>query len=151
MADRPQPGAPRRPPRLLGLDPGGRRTGVALSDELGMFAHVRPAIHASTDRELVQAVAALVAGGEVDEIIVGLPIGLGGHDTEQTRRTRELAVALRGACGVTVSLWDERLSSVEAGHALKGAARRRSGALDSAAAALILQAVLDARRLAAGR
>ena len=151
MAYRPTPGAPPHPPRLLGLDPGGRRTGVALSDELGLFAHARPAIQAATNGDLVTAVAALVLEGAISEIVVGLPIGLSGHDTDQTRLVRELAADLRSACHVPVTLWDERLSSVQASHSVKGAARRQSGELDSASAALILQAVLDSRRLAAAR
>lgn len=114
-----------------------------------MFAHARPALHAATDSELVDAVARLVAEGEVTEVVVGLPIGLSGHDTDQTRRVRQLAAGLRAVCGVPVTLWDERLSSVQAAHSVKGATRRRSGELDSAAAALILQAVLDSRRLEA--
>ncbi len=140
----PQPQALQRR-RLLALDPGERRTGVAVSDELGLFAHPRPAIHASDRAALVEAVAALVRDEQAAEVVVGMPLSLSGGDSAQTSTVRALVAALRQRLDVPVSAWDERLSSVQAARSARGAARRRSGELDSAAASLILQAVLDSR------
>ena len=134
-----------RQPRLLGIDHGSARTGLALSDELGMFAHPRPAIRGGS-AETISAIARLVAAEDVGEVFVGLPLTLAGGDSEQTAAARGFAAALRGALAVPVRECDERYSTVQAGRTVRGAARRKSGELDSAAAALILQSVLDSRR-----
>lgn len=138
MAQQAQP-----PPRLLALDPGSRRVGVALSDELGLFAHLRPAIAAAS---ALDAVAELVEREGVSEVVVGLPLSLGGGESDQTRAARAFAARLRSRLGVPITEWDERLSTVEAGRTFKGRARRQPGELDSAAARVVLQAVLDSRR-----
>ena len=142
----PSPAPPLPPLKLLALDAGERRTGVAVSDDLGLLAHPRPALRSSNRAELLKAVAAVVTAEAADEVIVGIPIGLDGRDTAQSTTSRELATALRGALQVRVTEWDERLSTVEAARFVHGKARRDSGELDSAAAAVVLQSVLEARR-----
>jgi putative Holliday junction resolvase len=149
MPPLPPPPAPPLP-RILALDLGERRTGVAISDELGLYAHPRAAIIASNPRAVTDAVARLVEAEAVTEVVVGLPLTLAGGDSAQTRSARTFAAALRERLSVPVTQWDERLSSVEAARSGAGAGRARSGELDSAAAAVVLQAVLDARR-AGGR
>lgn len=139
---------PQAQPRLLAIDVGSRRTGVALSDELGLFAHPRPALLMPPSRA-VAAVATLAADEAVAEIIVGLPVTMAGGDSQQTRDTRQFITALRAAVSVPVREWDERLSSVQATRTATRKLDRATGERDSAAAALILQAVLDARRNAA--
>jgi putative Holliday junction resolvase len=113
-----------------------------------MFAHPRPAILTRADRTLVDEVARLVAAEDVAEVVVGLPLSLSGEDSAQTAQVRELVNSLRDRLAVPVTTWDERLTSVQAGRTLREGSTR-TGALDSAAAALILQAVLDSRRGAA--
>ena len=127
----------------MALDAGARRTGVAVSDELGLYAHPRSAITGG-QRALLDALPAIVASEGVSEVIVGLPLTLAGGDSAQTRATRALVERLRERLAVPVSTWDERLTTVEAARQVPPG-RHRDGALDSAAAALILQAVLDAR------
>lgn len=119
--------------------------GVAVSDELGLYAHPRPAL-IGLGQGLVEAVARLVEDEGISEVIVGLPLRLSGGDSEQTASARALVASLRKRLRVPVTEWDERLSSVQAARAVKGSRRQRSGELDSAAAALVLQAALDARR-----
>lgn len=151
-----QPTAQRR---ILALDPGGRRTGVALSDELGLFAHPREAIVSSTAVGIAAAVARLVRDEDVGEVVVGLPVSLSGEASGQTGDAEALVQLLRERLAVPVVTWDERLSSVQASRPLRGATKgeeiapdrkgrnsRKSGALDSRSAAIVLQAVLDARR-----
>lgn len=133
------------PRRLLGLDPGERRTGVAISDDLGLYAHPRPAIVTRGEAQLIDVVARVTAEEGIGEVVVGLPLAMSGLDSEQTIRVRKLVDRLREKLGVPVSTWDERLSTVQAGRTVREG-RGRTGATDSAAAALILQAVLDARR-----
>ena len=130
-------------PRLLALDPGTRRVGVAVSDELGLFAHARPALAAAS---ALDAVAALVAAEGISEVVVGLPLSMSGAESEQTREARGFAARLRSRLPVPITEWDERLSTVQASREVRGRKRRESGELDSAAAQLVLQAVLDSRR-----
>jgi putative Holliday junction resolvase len=136
---------PRRAPRLLAVDPGERRTGIALSDELGLFAHPRPAIVANGRHSLVAALRNVVEAEGVSEVVVGLPLSLSGRESEQTTRSRALIAELRQQIGVPVTEWDERLSSAEAARRVPSR-RHRTGELDSEAASIILQAVLDSRR-----
>ncbi len=136
-----------RPPRrLLAVDPGSRRVGIAVSDELGMFAHARPALPGGDTAKVAETIASLVAAEQIGEVVVGMPLSLSGSDTAQTIDVRSFVAELRRRLSVPVSTWDERLSSVEAARTVKGAARRKSGELDSAAAAIVLQAVLESRR-----
>lgn len=135
------------PTRLMALDFGSRRTGVAVSDELGLYAHARPALRGGT-RALIEAIPPLVAAEAVAEVIVGLPRTLAGQDSAQTEATRAFIERLREHLDVPVTTWDERLSSVEAARYVPSD-RHRDGSLDSAAAALLLQAVLDSRADAA--
>jgi putative Holliday junction resolvase len=94
----------------------------------------------------VEAIARLAESEGVAEVVVGLPLSLSGADSAQTALVRKIVAELRRRLAIPVTEWDERLSSVEAARIVTGAGRRRSGELDSAAAAVILQAVLDARR-----
>ncbi|MCY3603342.1 MAG: Holliday junction resolvase RuvX [Chloroflexota bacterium] len=127
----------------MALDVGSRRTGVAVSDELGLYAHPRPALKGGT-RAVLEALPPLIAAEEVAEVVVGLPLTLAGGDSAQTDRTRAFVERLREQLDVPVTTWDERLSSVEAARYVPSD-RHRDGSLDSAAAAVLLQAVLDSR------
>lgn len=117
-----------------------------MSDELGMFAHPRAAIQVRSQRQVVGEVERLVASEEIGEVIVGLPLTMAGERAHQAEESRKLVAALRGALHVTVREWDERLSSAEASRTVRGRTKQRSGELDSAAAVIVLQAVLDSRR-----
>lgn len=145
-----RPQQPQTPRRLLALDPGERRIGVAISDELGLYAHARAAIIVRGGADPIDRIAVLVADEHVDEVVVGRPLSLSGGESAQTAIAHAFAQHLRERLEIPVSEWDERLSSVEAGRSV-GGARRRTGELDSAAAAIVLQAVLDSRRARAIR
>ena len=141
---------------MLGVDFGGRRIGLALSDQTATLARPWQTLAAGpTPRASAEAVAALIARGrgrEDDEaagigtIVVGLPRRLNGEDTGQTQPARDFAAALGTLTGFDVTLQDERLSSVEAESRLalrEKDWRRRKTLLDAAAAAVILQDYLD--------
>lgn len=137
---------PQQPPRLLALDPGEARIGVAVSDALGLYAHPRPAVPARSKHDAVRAIARIVREEGVDEVIVGLPLTLRGERGHQAGAVAELLAELRASLTVPVREVDERLSSAQA-VAMQPALRgKRDGTLDSASAAVVLQAVLDARR-----
>lgn len=135
--------------RVLALDPGRVRVGVALSDEDGVLASPRPALDGSDQKRLVASVARLCREEEVRQILVGLPLDLSGEAGPPARRAEALASQLREATSLPVQLIDERLSTVAAHRRLDDAGRKRgkarSQAVDGAAAALLLQAWLDSR------
>jgi putative holliday junction resolvase len=130
--------------RVIGLDVGSKRIGVAISDELGVLASPRGAIHRQSYNKDAAAIASLVQESEAECVVVGLPLGLSGHETNQTRRVRQFAEMLASRITVPVELWDERLTTVAAqAIAPLDRAARQAGLLDAVAAALILQGYLD--------
>ncbi|HEX5142043.1 MAG TPA: Holliday junction resolvase RuvX [Dehalococcoidia bacterium] len=142
------------PRRILGLDAGERRIGVAISDPDASFA--LPLRSVIVDGTEFDALEAFIHGEDVGEFVVGLPLSLSGESSAQTERARAFARRLEERFGLPVHLWDERLSTQEA---LRHTERedRRSGRrgrgrqtpaadTDAIAASIILQAYLDARR-----
>lgn len=135
-------------PRVLGVDPGERRTGLAVSDDTGLLARPLAVVRKSSLREMVAAVAAIAEREGVEEIVVGLPISLSGELGPQARRSLRFAEALRQAVRVPVSMWNEQFSTLEAQRRMIEAGRRRKARqelLDAAAAAVLLQDYLDTR------
>jgi putative Holliday junction resolvase len=138
--------------RLLGLDVGDRRIGVALSDETATLASGLATLLRVGPRKDVRAVAELVRRHDAHGVVVGLPLRLDGTPGEQALKVQAFADALRPAVRVPVVAWDERLTTVMAEEALiaGGASRRqRKSVVDKVAAVLILQNYLDYRKLAA--
>jgi len=133
-------------PRLLALDPGEARIGVAVSDELGIYAHPRKAIRAKPEADAIRAIVRLVEAEAVAEVIVGLPLTLRGEQGHQAEAFRPFVAAVHGALKVPVREVDERFSSAQAAAEAPGLAGKRDGSLDSASAAVVLQGVLDSRR-----
>ena len=138
--------------RLMGLDPGERRVGVALSDELGLLASPLCILERRSWATDIAALAQLVRTHDVAEIVVGHPKTLRGEIGPQARRAERFARELGRVVDVPVRLWDERYSTVEATELLSHARKRPAGRgrapvrVDSVAAAVILQGFLDARR-----
>ena len=136
--------------RILALDVGDRRIGIALSDPLGMLASPLTTIERATpDTDTaIDAILALADQHEAAEILVGIPYLMSGRIGAQARITLDFAQALATRTHIPVTQADERLSSVQADRMLtqSGTSNTRDkGRTDSAAAAVILQAYLDAR------
>ena len=137
-------------PRALGLDLGDRRIGVALSDVDGVLATPYETVQRVGDRPREhRRLAELVAETAAEVVVVGLPLSLGGGDGPAARKVRREVAALRAAFDVPVETYDERLTTVTADRSLqamdvKGSRRRQ--VVDQVAAAVLLQAWLDARR-----
>jgi putative holliday junction resolvase len=130
--------------RVVCLDVGSKRIGVAVSDDLGILATPRGAIHRQSYNKDAAAIATLVQEFEAGCVVVGLPLGLSGQDTDQTRRVRQFAEMLASRLSVSVELWDETLTTVAAeAIAPMDRAARQAGLLDAVAAAVILQGFLD--------
>jgi len=138
-------------PRLLAIDPGSARIGIAVSDALGLYAHPRPAVSGKSLEDAVRAISKIVQSEEVSEVFVGLALTLRGEAGAQANEARPLVAALRAALGVPVREIDERMSSAQASSQAPKLTNKRDGSLDSASAAVILQSVLDSRRRAASR
>jgi putative Holliday junction resolvase len=137
--------------RLLGLDVGDRRIGLALSDESGTLASGLPTYERVGPRKDPRAVAALVRTHEVGEVVVGLPRSLDGSVGPQAQKVLDFMEDLRAVIKVPVVPWDERLTTVMAHQALREAprgTRSQKGTVDKVAAILILQNYLDYRHLA---
>jgi putative Holliday junction resolvase len=135
--------------RILGVDLGTKRIGVALSDPTGTVASPLATIPHRSLREDVEQVAALCAAHGVASVVVGWPRNMDGTSGQAARQAEGFAERLRAQTGLPVELWDERLSTVAAERAMiRGGARRaeRREARDRVAAAVVLQSCLDARR-----
>ncbi|HET8524665.1 MAG TPA: Holliday junction resolvase RuvX [Thermomicrobiales bacterium] len=131
----------------MALDVGGKRTGVAVADELGIIATpVGYVTRGSGDRAAFQE---LVERWQVDTLVVGLPTSLSGKEGPQAADVRTYANALAKELELPLEFWDERLTTTIAERALIAGGHRRDRRkerVDAVAAAVILQGYLDARR-----
>jgi putative holliday junction resolvase len=140
-----EPGAS---PRILGLDVGDRRVGVAVSDERGITAHPVLTLVRSNRRQDLRSLARILRKHGCVEIVVGNPLYMSGDLSPQAIKAQAFAEMLRQEFGLPVSLWDERLTTTEAHRLLHEAGRAGSEhkmVVDQVAAVLILQSFLDAR------
>jgi putative Holliday junction resolvase len=143
-----------QPPKVAAIDLGKARAGVAVTDELGVMAHARPFLPVSSKKALLVSLAALARDEKIERFLVGLPLDMTGEEGPAARRAVAFAHELCEATGVEVELVDERLSTVEASRRLHDGGllgRAQKSRIDGAAAALILQAWLDARLRRRGR
>lgn len=132
--------------RVLGVDFGLKRVGLAVSDRAGILASPLRTIERGTRDELFAELTALIEREAVEAVVVGLPLGLDGQETLTTRQARNFAESLKRRITLPVHLVDERLTSAAAEEELKEAGlcgRKRKQALDSQAAVHILRAWLE--------
>jgi putative Holliday junction resolvase len=131
--------------RVLGLDVGERRIGVALSDPSGWLASPLTTVtHRRRDVDL-QTIRGMVQEHDVGQVVVGHPLSLDGTTGPQARRVERWAEHLRDRLEVPVVLWDERLSTAEAERLMHETGKRAERSrIDSLAATVILQSYLDA-------
>ena len=134
--------------RVLAIDLGKRRIGLAVSDELGITAQGLPTLHRTRIREDIDALAALIDERGVGLILMGNPLHMSGREGRQVEYTREFAERLHAHTGVPVQYWDERLTTVEAQRVLRQSGigiEKRAGAVDRLAAVILLESFLDSR------
>ncbi len=133
----------------MGLDLGTKTIGVAVSDGLGLTAQGVTTVRRTSLKADLAALATVVSEHEVTHVVLGLPLNMDGSEGPRAEASRKFADTLTQSLGVTVELWDERLSTVAATRTLLEAdvsrARRRE-VIDQVAAQFILQGWLDARR-----
>lgn len=133
------------PGRILALDYGTKRIGVALSDELWWTAGPLETFERRTLDRDVAHVARLVVSHEVERVVLGLPLQLDGREGPAVRSMREFVVKLEAALSVPLVLWDERMTTKAAEDFLIAAdvsRKKRKGAVDRVAASLLLQGYL---------
>ena len=135
--------------RILGVDYGERRIGLAVSDPLGITAQPAGVITVSSPREALRALDEAVAKHNAVHVVFGLPKSMSGAIGPKARETIRFVAAFARTSSVPVSLRDERLTSAAAGRVFDEAgldSRQRRGKVDAVAAQLILQGALDAQR-----
>ena len=132
--------------RILALDLGKRRIGMAISDPLRITAQGLPNLERSNKRTDFAVLEGLIREREVGLILMGNPINMGGAEGRQSGWVREFANELTRRTGLPVKLWDERLTSVEAGRVLRESGisiEKRAAAVDRLSAVILLQSYLD--------
>jgi putative Holliday junction resolvase len=133
-------------PRILALDLGKKRIGLAISDPLGITAQGLPTFVRGNKRSDLDGLEQVVREHEVGLILMGNPIHMGGKEGRQSQWVRDFAAVLQARTGIPVELWDERLTSVEAGRVLRASGisiEKRAAAVDRLSAVILLQSYLD--------
>jgi putative Holliday junction resolvase len=134
--------------RILALDVGSKTIGLAVSDPLGITAQGLETLRRKNKRTDFEALSRALQQYEVSEIVVGYPLRMSGAAGPQAEKMAEFAEQLRKRFQLPVHLWDERLTSAQAGRVLRStdmSIRRRGQVVDRLAAVLILQSFLDRR------
>lgn len=132
--------------RTLGLDPGTKRIGVAISDELNFLARPLEIIERKNASEDLRRIGEIVKLNNVNKIVVGMPINMNGSMGEKANDAKKFAETLKAIPGVEIDFFDERLSTVQANNVLIEAdisRKKRKGITDKLAAQFILQGYLD--------
>jgi len=132
--------------RILALDLGKKRIGLALSDPLGITAQGLPTLQRTNIREDLAILQNLVEQQQVTLLLMGNPLHMSGHEGRQVAYTREFAERLKERTGVEVKFWDERLTTVEAERVLRQSGisiEKRARAVDQLAAVILLESYLD--------
>jgi putative holliday junction resolvase len=134
--------------RVLGLDVGSRRIGIAVSDPLGITAQGLETLQRRNKRQDLAALERVIREYSVREIVVGLPLRMSGEEGTQSEKMQGFAEDLRKRFRLPVHLWDERLTSAEANRLLREtelSIEKRAKAVDRMAAVLILQGWMQRR------
>ncbi len=132
--------------RLMGIDFGTKRVGLALSDGLGLLAHPYATLTRSTRERLFADLLAIISRENVQAVVLGLPLGLDGQETETARQVRNFAASLKRRVSIPIHFQNEALSSQYAQEQLHQAGRRgqkQRVVLDQQAAVIILNDYLE--------
>lgn len=133
--------------RIVGVDYGERRAGIAVADSELRMAFAHGTVEAGTQGEILDGVERMCRDAEADMVVVGKPVNMNGSAGQSAAKASEFANALHGRLNVRVELWDERLTTVSAERSLIEAdlsRSRRKQLRDKMAAQIILQSFLDA-------
>ena len=134
--------------RIMGVDFGDARTGIAVSDLLCTLVGTTTVIHSRNKEKTIAQICTMVNDSDVGEIVVGLPKNMDGSEGPRAELCREFAADLETATGLPVRLWDERRTTVEAHNILSQHnyhGKKRKDTVDAVAASLILEGYLAFR------
>jgi putative Holliday junction resolvase len=134
--------------RILGIDHGTKRIGIAISDELGVIAQPMEFIPAEPFAEFLARLKEIIRDKQVEELLVGMPRNMDGSYGPAATKVREFVTVLKESIAMPMTLWDERLTSAQANRFLVQANVRRDKRkekVDQTAAAILLQSYLDSR------
>lgn len=135
--------------RIMGIDYGDARTGVALSDLLCSIVGSAQVVPSRNTQKAIADIVRIAKENEVGEIVVGLPRNMDGSEGSRAQLCREFAELLKGATGLPVAMWDERRTTVEAHNILSQHnyhGQKRKNTVDAVAASLILEGYLAFRK-----
>ena len=135
--------------RILALDLGKRRIGLAVSDSLWITAQGLPTLERTNIRADLAALQHLISEHEIRLILMGNPLNMSGREGRQVAYTREFGERLAERTGVEIKYWDERLTTVEAQRVLRESGisiAKRARAVDRLAAVILLESYLDSER-----
>lgn len=136
--------------RIVAIDHGTKRMGIAVSDELGMLAHPLEYVEAEPLAGALKRIEDLVVEKQAGLVLVGMPRNMDGSYGPAAAKVNEFVAELRKTISVPVKTWDERLTSVQANRFMREAnvrQRDRKGRADQMAAAILLQSYLDSAQL----
>ena len=135
--------------RIMGVDYGDARTGIAISDLLCSIVGTTTVIHSRNSEKTIEQILELTRKNDVTEIVMGLPKNMDGTEGPRAELCRQFAVRLEAATGIPVHLWDERRTTVEAHSILSEHnyhGKKRKNTVDAVAASLILEGYLAYRK-----
>jgi len=136
--------------RILGLDYGRRRIGIAVSDPMGLIAQPVKTLSILTWEDAVEEISALVEKFEADRIVLGLPLTLRGEIGEMAKEVKRFGETVSRVIDIPILFWDERLTSVQAQRIIidmNGKIGRKKEKIDRMASVLMLQNYLDYQRM----
>ena len=134
--------------KIMGIDYGDARTGIAISDLLCSIVGSTTVIHSRNDDKTIAGIKELIAQNGVGELVMGLPRNMNGTEGPRAELCREFAEKLKEATGLPVAMWDERRTTVEAHNILSQHnyhGKKRKDTVDAVAASLILEGYLNFR------
>lgn len=135
--------------RIMAIDYGDARTGVAISDAMGLLAGFTTVIHSRKSDVVQEELVKLIEQHKVEELVMGFPRNMDGTEGPRADLYREFAVSLEEKSGMTVHLWDERRTTIEAHQILHTGGKKmkqHKNTVDAVAASLILEGYLTRKR-----
>lgn len=132
--------------KVLAIDYGEKRIGLAISDELGLIAAPMPVLEVKSLADAVSKVHLIANKQRVDRILIGLALGMDRAETQQSIRTRYFAQSLRTSNNIKIDFWNESFSTHQAKSDKRGRTSKKKRNIDSEAARIILQEYLNAKK-----
>ena len=134
--------------RIMGLDLGSRRIGIAIGDSITGFAFPSGVIFRKDEKADISEILSQIKKNQIGQLVIGMPISMNGKKGQQAEATLQFIDLLKKQSTIDIQTWDERLTTVEANRRLReaGSGKIQKGTEDAVAASILLQAFLDSQR-----